>query len=136
MGTDFYASKISEMINDKSTYREIESDNNRKIMNKIHKLTEQFHTWLKEEERDYIINFEYKESNLYGLPKVHKCKSQKDEIDRCKSEYIVLKGPTDIKFCPIVASPSSPTYRLSHFIDCTIKQLPQSTKSYVWDDID
>ena len=103
--TDFYASNISVMINDKR--KEIESDNNRKIMNKIHKLTEQFSTCLEEEESDYIVNFEYKESNPCGLSKVHKWKS--DEIDRCKSEYIVLKCPTDLKVYTIVDGPSSPT---------------------------
>ena len=43
------------MLNDKNTYKEIEGDKNRKSMNKIHRLTQQFRTCLKEEDRDYIL---------------------------------------------------------------------------------
>ena len=116
------------MLNDKNIYKEIEGDKNRKSMNKIHRLTEQFRTYLKEEDRDYTVNFEYKESNLYGLLKIHKCKSLKDEIGRSKSEYIVLKCPADLKFHQIVAGPSSPTSRLSHFIDSSSNNSPKVPK--------
>ena len=37
---------------------------------------------------------------------------------------------------PIVAGPVSQSSRLSEYIDCIIKHFPQSTKSYVPDDID
>ena len=87
------------------------------------------------EEIDYLLKFEYKESNLYGLPKIHKSKTIRDAISQQKSEYIKVMSPEDLKFRPIVAGPVSPTSRLSHLIDCIIKNLPQHTRSFVRDDI-
>jgi len=46
-----------------------------------------------------------------------------------------VNAPDDLKFRPIVAGPACPTSRLSHLVDCIIKDLPQHTKSYVRDDI-
>ena len=136
MDTEYYSQKISEMLQDNSIYQEIGDNNNEKVIRKIHELLKKFDGCIKEKERDYIMNFEYKESNFYGLPKIHKCKSIKEEIEKSNSEYIILKTPPDLTFHPIVAGPVSPTSRLSEYIDCIIKHLPQSTKSYVRDDID
>ena len=51
-----------------------------------YQLLKTFYGCIKEKERDYIINLEYKESNFYGLPKIHKYKYIKEEIERSKSE--------------------------------------------------
>ena len=57
-------------------------------------------------------------------------------VEQCKSPYVEIPCPTDLKFRPIVAGPTCPTFRLSHLIDIILKLIPQYTKSYVRDDND
>ena len=135
MDSTFYATKMSEMLQDDTTYKQIEDAENKKVISKIRKLTEQYQHCLMTEEIEYLIQFEYKESNLYGLPKIHKSQTIKNAINQQNSEYISVISPVDLKFRPIVAGPVSPTSRLSHLVDCIIKSLPQHTKSFVRDDI-
>ena len=135
MDKTFYAQKMSDLLTDDSTYELIGEPANSKIISKIKKLAEDYQHCLKKEEIDYITNFEYKESNLYGLPKIHKSNVVKKAVNEQNSEYVIIKAPEDLKFRPIVAGPVSPTSRLSHLIDCIIKNLPQHTKSYVRDDL-
>ena len=135
MNRDFYANKIMEMLKDSSTYCQIEEGQLKQAKSKINKLIEHHGSCLHDEEIDYLLNFESKESNFYGLPKIHKSKSIKDAIVEQNSEYISVKNPADLKFRPIIAGPECPTSRLSHLIDLLLKDLPQLTKSYVRDDI-
>lgn len=135
MDKAFYREKMSELLMDDQTYKHIEDAGNHKIMMKIKKLVEKFQHCLVKEEKEYLTAFEFRESNLYGLPKIHKSKLVKEAVTNQNSDYVIIKSPNDLKFRPIVAGPVSPTSRLSHLVDCIIKDLPQYTKSYVRDDI-
>lgn len=134
MDKEFYASKIQELLQDQNTYKVIENED-RKTTLKIKKLVNKYSHCLKEEEKDFLLRFDSKGSNLYGLPKIHKSKLIKEAIESQNADQIIIKSPDDLKFRPIVAGPVCPTSRLSQLIDCIIKDLPQDTKSYVRDDI-
>lgn len=136
MDRTFYCEKITEMLNNTTTYREISEIQSKQTLLKIRKLINKHKLCLKDEEIAYLLDFESKESNFYGLPKVHKCNSVKEAIKSQNSEYIIVKNPTDLTFRPIVAGPECPTSRLSHLMDILLKDLPPLTKSYVRDDID
>ncbi len=135
MNKEFYATKITEMLDDEQTYKQTKiKDSN--ILTKIKKLTNKYQHCLMKEEIDYLLDFETKSSNLYGLPKIHKSKIIQEAISLQNSEYITIPSPTDLTFRPIVAGPACPTSRLSHFLDCILKNLPQHTTSYIRDDLD
>ena len=136
MDKSFYVEKITEMLNDDSTYKQLETDEFNSIIKNLNKLTDKHSHCLKPEEIDYVTNFEMKESNLYGLPKIHKSQIIKNAITQQNSDYISIPNPSDLKFRPIVAGPVCPTSRLSHLIDILLKELPSQTNSYVRDDID
>ena len=136
MDTDFYRIKISEMLNDIFTYKIVSKCNDTQTMNKIKSLISNYECCLKDEEVDYLLNFEYRESNFYGLPKVHKSQTINNAIENTCSDYICTQSPQDLTFRPIVAGPVCATSRLSHLMDCILTELPKHTKSFVRDDID
>lgn len=110
----------------------------KKTMQKIKNLLKRHKTTscLTEKEEDYLTDYEYKESNFYGLPKIHKSTKIKDAIKVQCSEYIRCPHPDDITFRPIVGGPSAPTQRLSNLLDILLKPLCTDVKSYVKDDLD
>ena len=91
---------------------------------------------LTEKEKDFLTDYEYSESNFYGLPKIHKSRQIKEAIKSQCSEYIICPYPEDLTFRPIVGGPSAPTQRLSHLLDILLKPLCSGVKSYVRDDFD
>ena len=72
MDRDYYQEKIQEMLGDTSTYKEIPENMDKKTLAKINRLTTQFDSYLTEKEKEYLVKFESKSSNIYGLPKIHK----------------------------------------------------------------
>lgn len=87
-------------------------------------------------EEDFLLNFEVKTSNFYGLPKIHKSKQIQTGIQNLCEPYIKLPRPTDLKLRPIVTGPSCPTQRLSNFLDIIFKPLCKLIPSYIRDDLD
>ena len=51
---------------------ELDSNKDKFIISKINKLCNEYDKILTKKEIDYLINFDYKTSNFYGLPKIHK----------------------------------------------------------------
>ena len=105
-------------------------------MSHIKKFIHKFQDNTTEKEKDYLVNFEVKTSNFYGLPKVHKSKQIQDGIQDADSFYIKLPRPTDLKLRPIVAGPCCPTQRLSNLLDIILKPLCKLVPSFVKDDMD
>ena len=136
MDSDFCAEIITTMLSDPVTYIEVKTDQISKVMNKIKALIGKHKTNFTDKEIDYLINFEIKCSNLYGLPKVHKSNQIKEAIKKCNSEYVDIKSSNDLTFRPIVAGPACSTSRLSEVIDILIKPLQEMTTSSIRDDID
>jgi hypothetical protein len=132
MDRDYYQSKIEELLSDSDTYTELTDGNeDDKIMLKLKKLTKEHNHELTKSETDYIQNFTYRTSNFYGLPKIHKSKEINDAVQKQNSDYIKLPPPDDLTMRPIVAGPSSPTHRLSNFVDIILKPLCQKVPSYI-----
>ena len=136
MNKQYYADKIAEMLSDNTTYEKTDETKFQNTHLKIHKLIQEHGATLHDLEKDYLTNFESRDSNLYGLPKIHKSHAIKVAIQEQNSDCINIKNPQDLKFRPIVAGPICPTSRLSNLIDILLKDIPPSTKSFVRDDIE
>ena len=87
-------------------------------------------------EIDYLTNFEVRTSNFYGLPKIHKSKEIRENIQGNQDTYVKIPRPSDLKLRPIVAGPSSSTQRLSNLLDLILKPLCQKVPSFIRDDLD
>ena len=113
--------KMSEMTNDENTNRKLDNNIDKKIHRKIINLTEKYRQQLTKKETDYLTKFNYKTSQLYGLPNVHKSEIIKSETESNPSEYIEVHQPNDLNMRPTVAGPSCVTSRLSNFLDILLK---------------
>ena len=85
-------------------------------------------------ETDYITNFEWKTSNFYVLPKIHKNKIIIENSKMLNDVYIEMEAPPDLKGRPIVAGSNSPTSRLSELLEKILTPLVKNMQSYIKDD--
>ena len=69
-----YKELILNIIEDAEYYHPQPNYKQNNVMKKLRNLVRNYEDSLTEKKGDYIINFECKSSNLYGLPKVHKSK--------------------------------------------------------------
>ena len=60
-------------------------------------------------EKDFLTNFEYRESQFYGLPKIHQSALIKESFNKQNSEYVICPDQEDLSFRPIVGGPNAPT---------------------------
>ena len=114
MNKEFYISKAEEIIHDQLAYQQIQSDEDTKLMKKIQNFVVEYETELTKKEISYLTHFEFKTSNLYCLPKVHKSKSVELAMKTQESDVISVHAPDayDLKMRPIIAGPACPTHRL------------------------
>ena len=59
------------MLNDENYYEELNSDPHKEVLRTYKKLINKYKDCFTEKEYDYLKEFESKQSNFYGLPKVH-----------------------------------------------------------------
>lgn len=136
MDTVYYQQKIMNMLSNTEFYTEISENQDKAILQHIKKLLLKHSSTLTDKEKEFVTEFEYKESSFYGLPKVHKSKTIKEAIQKQNSEYITCEHPEDLTFRPIVGGPAAPTQRLSNLLDIILKPLCQNVKSFIRDDLD
>lgn len=118
------------------TYRPAELNSDTKVMKHLTSLMDKHRSCLSDKEYEYITSYEWKTSNFYILPKIHKCQAIIDKVQTCDSEYVQMAMPPDLKGRPIVGGPQSPTQHLSEFLETLLSPLVPFQKSYVKDDWD
>ena len=137
MDKSYYRDKLvhQDHLNN-TTYTEIESNADTKVVKSLKMLAETYKDDLTEKEFSYITKFECESSNLYVVPKIHKCKTIVEAMKRANSVYIEMDPPDDLKARPIVAGPNSPTQKLSELLEKILSPLVPRQKSYIKDDWD
>ena len=65
----------------------------------------------------YISNSNWKSSNIYALPKVHKSKKIIEKINESNNICLNMKPPQDLKGRPIVGRPNSSTQGIIAVLD-------------------
>ena len=118
------------------TYKKLDKNIDKEILKKIEDLTDKHYKEVMKKEVKYLTNFNYKTSQLYGLPKVHKSAKINEESHKTRTEYFSVTQPIDIRFRPIIAGPVCVTSRLSNFLDILLKPYIILIKTYIGDDID
>ncbi|CAG2208988.1 unnamed protein product [Mytilus edulis] len=136
MDTDFYKEKVLEQLNDEEYYKQVTNNPDKATKKRLKKLIKDYDQCLTEKEIAYLCDFDPKESNFYGLPKVHKSAQIQNTVRDQNNIYVETFRPADLKLRPIIAGPESLTQRLSHFIDLVIKHLCPSIPSYIKDDME
>ena len=136
MDSEFYGRKMRQILEDETTYKKLDKNIDKEILKKIEDLPAMHDKELTKKEVKYLTNFNYKTSQLYSLPKVHKSMKINEEIQKTKTEYISVIRPNDMSFRPIIAGLVCVTSRLSNFLDILLKPYTIHIKSYIRDDID
>lgn len=136
MDSDHYKQMSMDQLSDVNFYQHLDQNEDCKAILKIKKFVRVHGDNLTKNEKDYLINYETKTSNFYGLPKIHKSKEIQEKIKTACSSYVKIPKPEDLKLRPIIAGPSSPTQRLSNLLDLVLKPLCKKVPSYIRDDLD
>ena len=135
MDSDFYRDKmvLQDHLNT-DTYEIVHKSADNKAAKKLSELTKKHSKCLHEAEIKYINNKNWKSSNIYVSPKVHKCKEIIEAVKTCTTEYIKIPCPPNLKGRPIIAGPESPTQRLSELLEKLLSPLVPLLKSHIKDD--
>ena len=129
MNTDYYKQKIMKMLEDDTFYKSTNDNCNKATFKKIRELIK-LSKDITRHEIDYLLNFEFKSSLFYGLPKIHKSKLIKTKCKETTTNYLELVDPEDLTFRPIVAGTICETHRLSNLIDILIKPFTKHNKLF------
>ena len=137
MNSYFYRDKL--ILDDHlstNSYEKVELNSDETLIQDLKALIHKHYTCLTEKEREYIKNDEWKTSEFYIMPKIHKCPSIINAISQCTSDVVSVPDPPDLKGRPIVAGVNTPTRRLSELISKILKPIVESQKTYIKDDWD
>ena len=136
MDGQYYSEKVTEILKNEEICFSLTENIDDKVTQKVKNLTQLYDTKLTEKGIRYLADFDYRTSNFYGLPKVHKSRLIITETLSTKSKLKEVNRPHDLTFRPIVGGPIFPTSHLSYFIDTLIKPLVIHVKSHSRDGIE
>ena len=137
MNKEDYKELVETILNDEVYYTKLNTSPEKELNLKYKKFLQKFKSQMTEKEFDYLLNFEVKTSNFYGLPKVHKSKRINEKCKSANSGYVEITDKiSDLKLRPIVAGPSCHTHRLSNLIDILLRPYTEHVTSYLRDTTD
>ena len=99
-------------------------------------MTEKYSSQLTKQEKQVILDKEWKVSYFYILPKISKCKEILTKIETEDNEYIHMDMPETLKGRPINAGTHSITKGCSKLLDKILTPLVSKQKSYIKDEWD
>ena len=134
----FYERKLimADHLSDSSTYAKVNDDADKKAMSKLTKLVKNHEKCLTKGEKSYVLDPNWKTSEFYVRPKIHKCKTILEEIKREPRNVIDINEAPDLVGRPIIAGTNAPTRHLSDLISDILKPIVLTQTSYVKDDWD
>ena len=133
---DHYKRMVEDVFDDPEYFEDCDGNQMKSTIGKIKALCDSFKSCLTKDEITCLTNFEYKEANFYGLPKIHKSILIKEAVKQQKSEVVKILSPSDLKIRPIIGGPASPTSNLSKLVDRLLKPFMTVLPSYVRDSLD
>ena len=119
-----------------STYQKVDSNSDKRVFNNLKILIKKHESCLTKNEMKYVLNSNWKSSNFYVLPKIHKSKKIIEEINENHSICLNMQPPEDLKGRPIVRGPNSPTQSISGLLEKILTPIVSCLKTYVKDDWD
>ena len=136
LNSDHYVAMVESVFNDIEYFEPCDGNQSKNIFSKITAFCKKYKACLTKDEIAYLSKFDSKESNFYGLPKVHKSALIKQAIIEQKAEVINIRAPNDLKIRPIIGGVTSPTSHLSELVDILLKPFMLKLPSFVRDSID
>ena len=117
MSSEYYWTMCQSHLNNEQYYRCLfENDPSLIVNEKIINYANKYRSILTDNEYEYLINRNYKISNFYMNPKLHKSKELNEIIENQNSEYINITKNLQIEGRPIVAGPVYYTSGISQML--------------------
>ena len=132
---DFYQ-KLMENKLDTDIFKKLDANQDYFINIKLQGLTKKYKTMLTKKEKLAITNFDYKSTNIYGVPKIHKSKLLKTAVSTCETSCLHFICPTDLELRIIFGGPKNPTTGLASLVDILLKPFLPKIKARVRDVFD
>ena len=117
-------------------YEKVESNIDSKVYKRLNEFCTKYSSCITENERKVILDDDWKASNFYALPKINKCKTILDEIEKQQKLYIQMPMPGDLTSRPIVSGPKSVTKGISKLLEKILTPLVGNQRSYIKDERD
>ena len=78
----------------------------------------------------YILNSNWKSSNFYVLPKIHKSNEIIEEVNESNNICLNMQPPEDLKGRPIVHGQNSPTQGIRGLLEKIFTPIVSCLKTY------
>ena len=134
LNPEFYKLKVMEILQT-DKYEVLHRNVDYFIMLKLQTFVKKF-PFLSNSEKRGITNFDFKSTNIYALPKIHKSKLVLDAIKSAKGGYLFLTNPTDLDLRVIFGGPKNPCSGLANLVDILLKPFVNKVQSRVRDVFD
>ena len=136
MEKPYYISKITEMLEDQSTY-EISTITCTQLTDSVKKFCNKWKDVLTKDETKGIIEHSSDLPTFYGLPKLHKSSSVLDATRRNpNSDVIDCPNPANLKFRPIISCRLCPTTKLCELLNNVLQPFLPKVKHRLQDTFD
>ena len=138
MNKNFYDDKLvlDDHLLQTGTYAKVADDADKTTMKNLTKLVEKHSYCLTNAEKEYVKDPNWHSSEFYIRPKIHKCKSILEEIEKNPQHVINMNNAPDLVGRPIISGTHSPTRHLSDLITEILRPIVPTQTSYVKDDWD
>ena len=131
MDKEHYLSMLLDILNDQNYYERLESNSEKSNKLTYTCLLNKFKGHFTKKEDDYLRDFEIKDSNCYGLPKVHKSPQINAKCKESNVQSIEIENVSFLKLQPIIAGPACLTHRLSNLLDILLRPFTNHVKSQI-----
>nr|XP_022299146.1 uncharacterized protein LOC111107980 [Crassostrea virginica] len=136
MDREYYKSLCLTVLENDMYYEKQQAHEPKEVLQELSTIIDKYGQTLTTKEKAYLLSFNAKTSNFYGLPKIHKSQIIGDACKIAGSSYISVESPADLKIRPIVAGPTCETHKISNLLDILLKPYITKVQSYVRDTVD
>ena len=90
---EFYKNKVLENLNNQK-YEKLHRNVDYFVIAKLKHLVRKYSMMLTKSERKAITKLDYKTTNIYGVPKIHKSQTIKAALEKVNGSYMHLPNPS------------------------------------------
>ena len=119
-----------------NAYQQVNNNTDKTVYKNLKSFCNKHFVCLTDNEIKVILDEDWSTSNLYVLPKINKCRTILDEIDRKQEPYIQMPMPEDLTSRPIVSGPKSVTKGISKLLEKILTPLVEHQRTYIKDERD
>ena len=128
----FYKYKILNILNT-DKYEKLNRNIDYFVFLKLQNFVDKHKDNLTPAERRAITKFDYKTTNIYGLPKIHKSQIVKEALKSTTCSYLHIADPLDLDFRLIFGGPKNPCSVLADLINTLLNPFRAKVQSTLTD---